>query len=153
MKNRAVILNVHAKDNIHTDEFLEILKAWAPEKTDIGIGSGSQAWARDIRKKHPEWVYVADASSWGRLKFFASLGIETAIELWPDVFVADLNPDDPNFYTGATTYELKRRGKIVLLDWDGQKPAAPEWKKTLRGILTKRPKNPAIDTFLGEMAE
>jgi hypothetical protein len=153
VKNRAVIFNVHAKDSLHTDEFLKIIKDWAPEKNDLGMASGSQAWLRDIRRKHPEWVYVADISSWGKLKLFASFGIETAIDLWPDIFVASLNQDEPNQFTGPTGLELARRQKVLLLDWDGDTPSAPEWKPTLRGILTKRPKNPAIDTFLQKMAE
>ena len=161
-KKRAVIFNVHIKDSHFTAEFLKIITDAWPGKTDLAMASPSQAWLRDIRKKHPEWMYVADVASWGKLKFMDSIRLPTIVELWPDIFVASLNPEEPNTFTLSTATEIVRRKKVLLVDWDGETPADPEWDQRsmiggtnvrLRGILTKRPKNPAIDTFLQKMAE
>jgi hypothetical protein len=153
VKNQGVIFNGRVREPLSSGEFLRILTEWAPDKTDIGIASASQGWLHDLRKKRPQWMFAADVATWTKLKLFSMIGAEPALELGADFFVTSLSPNDPNAFTAASAKEIARRKKPLLLEWDGEGEPSAEWSPSVHGILTKRPKNSSIDTFLQKMAE
>lgn len=149
LKKRGVILNVRSSNPSIETPFLKTLDEWDDKKTDIGIAGVSQSVLRDLRKQRPQWLFASDASTWTKLKFFAMFGIPSVVEVWPDFFVASLNPDDPNFYDAATAKEISRRKKVMVLNIGDADPNAirTSIKENVRGILTTRPKNFQPDTF------
>lgn len=146
LAKRGVIFNMRTIDTSVTTPLLNLLQAW-DKKSDVGIASTSQAFLRDLRKKRPDWLFAGDASTWTKLKFFASFGVEATVDLWPDFFVASLNDEDPNYFTKTTAEEIAHRKKVVVLELDDHTTIDASWKPSIRGILTTRPKNFSADTF------
>jgi len=147
LKNRGVIFNIRAVDISVTRPFLQLIEHWSEKKVDIGIASSSQALLRDLRKARPDWLFAADASAWTKLKFFATFGIEAAVELWPDFFIASLDKDEPNFFGAIAAKEITHRKKVLLLEMNDDDKIDPSWKESVQGVLTNRPKTFSPDTF------
>ena len=145
LKNRDVIFNLRATDVSAGTPFLKLFDDLKDQK-HIGVASASQGLLRDLRKKRAEWLFAADASTWTKLKFFGAFGVQTAIELWPDFFVASQEAAEPNAYDQTAAIEINRRKKVLLLELDSD-DVDPMWREQLRGILTTRPKNFSADTF------
>jgi hypothetical protein len=144
---RDVIFNVRALDTQSADAIVDAL---GKRTNDIGIASPSQNFLKELRKKRPLWLYASDFSTWGKLKLYSMLGIETAVDLWPDFFVGSFASGGMNQITERAAKEIFRRKKILILESDDV--AVPrEIKPYLRGILTTRPKSFSHDTFFGEM--
>lgn len=147
---KPVIFNVRALDPGSAGRFLDELTGFTDKKRDVGIASPSQSLLRTLRKRRPDWLYAADASTWAKLKIFSTIGIESAADLWPDFFVASSEKQDPGFFSLAAAKEISRRKKVILLEWDGTTPIPEPWKENLRGILTYRPKKFSPDIFFPE---
>lgn len=145
IKDRDVIFNLRATDVSAGTPFLKLLDGWQDQK-HIGIASASQGLLRDLRKKRAEWLFAADASTWTKLKFFEAFGIEAAVDLWPDFFVASQDNNEPNFFDHKAAHEIDRRKKVLLLELNND-DVDPSVREELRGVLTTRPKNFSADTF------
>lgn len=145
LKSRDVIFNLRATDISASTPFLKLFDHWEDQKR-IGVASASQGLIRDLRKKRAEWLFAADASTWTKLKFAEAFGLETAVDLWADFFVASPDSNEPNFYDQKAAREIARRKKILVLELNDDN-VDPLWREHLGGILTTRPKNFSADTF------
>ena len=146
LQKRGVVFNVRTIDTSVTSPFLQLVQAW-DKKSDVGIASSSQSFLRDMRKKRPDWLFAGDASTWTKLQFFSSFGVESALDLWQDFFVASSRSDEPNFLTGPAAKEIALRKKVLILELEEQKAIGASWQPLIRGVLTTRPKNFSADTF------
>jgi hypothetical protein len=151
LRNRGVIFNVMALDMPAANSFLQTIESWAGKREDIGIASPVQSLLRELRKKRPEWLFAADSSTWTKLKMYSGFGIETAVDLWPDFFIASDDPAAPNFFSIPAANEIARRNKALLLEWNGISEIPPPEKERLQGILTTRPKNFPVDAIFTKM--
>ncbi|MGE4131648.1 MAG: hypothetical protein AB7F86_08410 [Bdellovibrionales bacterium] len=106
------LIHVDTKDTVGLEPLAEELKAFDSQMS-FGIWSSTQSAARFLRKTAPNWLFAADAASLLRLHLFASLGVETAFEFWPDFVIED--PKDPlTKLTAREREELDRRKKPII---------------------------------------
>ncbi len=107
------LIEVGAIDLGPLDKLIEDLSA-LDKKKNFAVYSSSQRVARYLRKKSPQWLFAADAASLVRLHLFASFGIETILEFWPD-FVLQFPADKTTRLSPREVQELERRQKRVIV--------------------------------------
>ncbi len=107
------LIEVGAIDLGPLDDLIKDLNQFDKNK-NFAIYSSSQRVARYLRKKSPQWLFAADAASLVRLHLFASFGIETILEFWPD-FVLQFPGDKVTSLSPREVQELERRQKRVIV--------------------------------------
>lgn len=106
------LVTIEARDVFGLDQLVSEMAAFNKEK-NFGVFSANQAVARYVRKKAPEWLYGADASSLLRFHLYSSLWLETAFDFWPD-FVLRSEKDKNTHLNEREERELRRRKKRVI---------------------------------------
>ena len=80
---------------------------------------------------------------------FATMGIETAADLWPDFFVASGDSTDPNFFSLSGAKEILRRKKVIVLEWDGGAHDSGTVARVPSRRLDQSPQKPPSRYFFG----
>lgn len=112
--NHQFVLNILSNDlGIHQ----EIVSFVEAHKLDdrVLISSTIDIIIKAIKELRPMWIYGTSISEVSRIKSFSTLGIEPAISIRGDVFVAPVSYLSRQLVDQSLVNEMKRRKKFVFL--------------------------------------
>jgi hypothetical protein len=133
-----ILLNIQAHDTWGLDRLVEITAPYDATKR-FAVTTEAQKVAIFLRKKAPQWLFAAEASSLVRLRAFESFYIESAMDFWPDFVISEFNPaKNPLLQIDERmATELARRKKRILWNWNEN--ASQDPPVAIQGIMTNRP--------------
>lgn len=133
-KHRDWILRLNTSDTWGLEKLIEVVAPFE-QNMRFGVIAESQKVSIFLRKKAPEWLYAADSASLLRFRMFQSLGIDTAMEFWPDFVIAGNSENMRLDAYGAS--ELQRRQKRII--WNLEDGGPPPEQISTQGIMTEAP--------------
>ncbi|MBL7545045.1 MAG: hypothetical protein JNL11_14605 [Bdellovibrionaceae bacterium] len=108
------VLNILTNEtNVHKDvvEFIETNKL----SDHVLINSTIDVVIKSIKEQKPMWIYGTSIPEASRVKSFSTLGLEAAISVRGDVFIAPISYLNRPMINESLVTEMKRRKKYVLI--------------------------------------
>ena len=118
LKGKHLLFKIAAHESMALNGWLDqLITALEHAGVEAAVWAPSQKIARYLRHREPGWLFAADSGALLRLHLFTSLGIESAMDFWPDFVVASAKSDDGSVLSAREEAELHRRHRRVI--WRG----------------------------------